>query len=525
MMTDTKHSCSFQMQEDPFLKMFFSTEVSFSEVTITLFVVAAIFISIHMLMKTKRPHPPGPWSLPILGNLLQVEEHPYISFQRMRKKYGDVFQIKLGMVPVVVVNGLDAVKQVLLRDGESFAGRPDMHTFSFFADGDSMSFSVNYGESWKLQKKIAGRALKLLSKSEAKSSTCSCLLEEHVCDEASELVKILLELSKNGGFDPAAVTTCTAANVVCALCFGKRYNHNDEEFLGVIKLNDDFVKASSAFNPADFIPCLRYLPLPAAKVARTFYRKLNDFVSACVEYHCTTYDKNYVRDITDALINVGNEKKEDGKTAALSDKKIISTVNDIFGAGFSTVSACLLWIYLYLISKPEIQTKIQEEIDEKIGLRPPRFDDRKYLHYTEAFINEIFRHCSFLPFTIPHCTTRDAVLNGYYIPQSTCIFINMYQVNHDEDVWEDPYSFKPERFLNESGELNKSLVEKVLIFGMGIRKCLGEELARNEVFVIITTILQQLRLEKPPEDKLDLTPMYGLTMSPKPYRLQAALRT
>nr|XP_060618179.1 cytochrome P450 1A4-like [Anolis sagrei ordinatus]XP_060618180.1 cytochrome P450 1A4-like [Anolis sagrei ordinatus] len=504
--------------------MFFSTEVSFSEVTITLFVVAAIFISIHMLMKTKRPQPPGPWSLPILGNLLQVEEHPYISFQRMRKKYGDVFQIKLGMVPVVVVNGLEAVKQVLLRDGESFAGRPDMHTFSFFADGDSMSFSVHYGESWKLQKKIAGRALRLLSKSEAKSSTCSCLLEEHVCDEASELVKTLLELSKNGGFDPAAVTTCTAANVVCALCFGKRYNHNDKEFLGVIKLNDDFVKASSAFNPADFIPCLRYLPLPAAKVARTFYRKLNDFVSACVEHHCTTYDKNYVRDITDALITVGNEKKEDAKTA-LSDKKIINTVNDIFGAGFSTITACLQWIYLYLISKPEFQTKIQEEIDEKIGLRPPRFDDRKILHYTEAFINEIFRHCSFLPFTIPHCTTRDAVLNGYYIPQSTCIFINMYQVNHDEAVWEDPYSFKPERFLNESGELNKSLVEKVLIFGMGIRKCLGEELARNEVFVIITTILQQLRLEKPPEDQLDLTPVYGLTMSPKPYRLQAALRT
>ncbi|KAH0628264.1 hypothetical protein JD844_009173 [Phrynosoma platyrhinos] len=504
---------------------FATVEVSFSEVTIAFFMVATILMSIKFLTKSNRPRPPGPWSLPILGNLLQLEEHSYISFQRMRKKYGDVFQIKLGMVPVVVVNGLDAVKQVLLRDGESFAGRPDMHTFSFFANGESMTFSVKYGESWKVQKKIAGKALRLLTKSEAKSSTCSCLLEEHVCAEASELVKTFLELSKNGGFDPAAVTTSTVANVVCALCFGKRYNHNDQEFLSVVKLNDDFVKAASAFNPADFIPCLRYLPLPAAKAAREFYGKFNDFVTACIEDHSTTYDKNHLRDITDALISVGSEKREDGKPTALSDKKIINTVNDIFGAGFATMSSCLLWIYLYLISNPEIQTKIQEEIDEKIGSKPPRFADRKDLHYTEAFINEVFRHSSFFPFTIPHCTTRDAVLNGYYIPQNTCIFINMYQVNHDETVWEDPYLFKPERFLNENGELNKSLTEKVLLFGMGIRKCLGEELARNEVFVILTTILQQLRLEKPPEDQLDLTPVYSLSMIPKPYRVQVALRT
>nr|XP_034955979.1 cytochrome P450 1A1-like isoform X2 [Zootoca vivipara] len=449
---------------------FSAEDVSFSKVTIAFFTVASILISIRIFMKSKQPRPPGPWSLPIVGNLLHLGEHPYVSFDRMRKKYGDVFQIKLGMVPVVVVNGLDAVRQVLLRDGESFAARPDMHTFSFFADGESLSFSVKYGESWKLQKQIASKALRSLTKSEATSSTCSCLLEEHVCAEALELVKTFMELSKQAdSFDPADSTTCAVANVVCALCFNKRYDHDDEEFLCMLK--------------------------------------------------------NHLRDIMDALISVGNEKREDGKGPALSHKKIIVTVNDIFGAGFATLSVCLQWIFLYLISNPEIQTKIQEEIDAKIGERPPRFEDRKVLHYTEAFLHEIFRHTSFLPFTIPHCTTKDATLNGYHIPAKTCIFVNMYQVNHDESLWEDPYLFKPHRFLNENGELNKSLAEKVLIFGMGIRKCLGEEVARNEVFVILTTILQQLRLEKPPEDHLDLNPIYGLSMAPKPYRIKVLLRT
>ncbi|XP_053151340.1 cytochrome P450 1A1-like isoform X2 [Hemicordylus capensis] len=507
-------------------------EVSFSEVSIVLFTVITVLISIWMLMvsmRRKQPLPPGPWSLPVVGNLLQLGEYPYVSFHHMRKKYGDVFQIKLGMVPVVVVNGMEAIKQVLLRDGESFAGRPDMHTFSFFANGESMSFSVKYGESWKLQKKIASKALRSFAKSEANSSSCSCLLEEHVCAEASELVKTFMELSVKEGsfesFDPSAIITCAVANIVCALCFGKRYDHNDEEFLGVIKINHDFVEASGVFNPADFIPCLRYLPLPAAQAAREFYGKFNNFVARCVEDHYTTYDENHLRDITDALINVSNEKKADGKAAALSNEKIIITVNDIFGAGFGTVSSCLQWMFLYLISNPEIQTKIQEEIDGKIGLKPPRFGDRKDLHYTEAFISEIFRHTSFIPFTIPHCTTKDTTLNGYFIPQNTCIFINLYQVNHDETLWEDPYLFKPSRFLDENGEFNKSLAEKVLIFGMGIRKCLGEEVARNEVFVIITTVLQQLRLESLPEDKLDLSPIYGLSLAPKPYRIHAVSRT
>uniref|UniRef100_A0A8D0HAU9 Cytochrome P450 family 1 subfamily D member 1 n=1 Tax=Sphenodon punctatus TaxID=8508 RepID=A0A8D0HAU9_SPHPU len=508
--------------------MIFDTEISLSEVTVALFTLVSILISVRIIrnMTRKHPFPPGPWSLPIVGNLLQIGEHPYITFNQMRKKYGDVFLIKMGMVPVVVVNGLDMVTHVLLRDGESFAGRPYLHVFSTFANGKSLSFSVNYGESWKLHKRIASKALRSFSKSEAKTSTCSCLLEEHVCAEALELVKIFLELSsEKGSFDPTGVATCTVANVVCALCFGKRYDHHDEKFLSMIKRNGDFLKASGAGNPADFIPFLHYLPLPIVTAALEFYRVFNRFVTQHIEDHFTTFDKNHLRDITDALISISNEKTAYGKAADLSNEKIINTVNDIFGAGFDTVSTCLYWIFLYLINNPDIQTKLQVEIDGKIGFRSPRFDDRKDMHYTEAFINEIFRHTTFIPFTIPHCATKDAILNGYFIPQNTWIFINMYQVNHDEALWQNPDLFRPERFLNESGELNKSLVEKVLIFGMGIRKCLGEDVARNEIFIILTTILQQLRLQKSPNETLDLTPVYGLSMKPKPYQIQALPRT
>ncbi|XP_007937774.2 cytochrome P450 1A4-like [Orycteropus afer afer] len=508
--------------------MIFNLAVTAGEVTTSLIVLVMAFVFLRVLgsKSGKILSLPGPWSFPIIGNLLQLGDHPYLTFMEMRKKYGDVFLIKLGMVPVVVVNGMEMVKQVLLKDGEHFAGRPNMHTFSVLAEGKSFSFSVNYGESWKLHKKIASNALRTFSKAEAKSSTCSCLLEEHVTEEVSEMVKFFAELtSKNDSFEPRNLITSAVANVVCALCFGKRYEHNDEDFLKIVKTNDELLKASSPANPADFIPCFRYLPLRIINAPREFYQALNQFIAGHVKDHIKTHDKDHIRDITDALINICHNKHASTKTAILSDDEIISTVHDLFGAGFETISTCLYWSFLYLIYYPEIQAKIQEEIDKNIGLKSPRFEDRKVLPYTEAFINEIFRHVSFLPFTIPHCTTVDTSLNGYFIPRKTCVFINMYQVNHDETIWDNPNLFRPERFLDKNGELNKSLIDKVLIFGMGIRKCLGEDVARNEIFIFLTTILQQLKLSKCSGAQLDLAPRYGLTMKPKPYQLKAELRS
>ncbi|XP_069481917.1 cytochrome P450 1A4-like [Ambystoma mexicanum] len=504
-------------------------EISLTGVTYTLLALLITFLFVQLIggLNRKHPSPPGPWGLPIVGHLFQLGESPHLSLTHLREAYGDVFRIKLGLVPVVVISGLETVKEALLKKGDTFAGRPQLITFSFFADGKSMSFSETVGDSWKQQKKIARNSLRTLAKSEAKVSTCSCLLEEHVSAEASELVKIFVELSsKDTYFNPSNSTTNAVANVICALCFGKRYEHNDSELMDIVKINDDFRVATSAVNPADYLPGLRYLPLNAIKAARTFYQNFNNFIARHVKEHYTSYDKDHIRDITDALISLCENRNPDGKLSTLSDEKIIVTVNDVFGAGFDTIATSLSWCLLYLINYPDIQTKIQQEIDEKIGgNRLPRFDDRKDLHYSEGFINEIFRHTSFMPFPIPHCTTEDTVLNGYFIPRKTTTLLNFYQINHDETIWRNADTFKPERFLDVNGELDKSKVEKVMMFGMGTRKCLGEDVGRNEVFLLLTTILQQLKLEKEKEEKLDMTPVSGLSLKPKAYMLKAAMRS
>ncbi|XP_063769942.1 cytochrome P450 1A1-like isoform X2 [Pseudophryne corroboree] len=498
----------------------------FSSVEVTLSLVT--FIIVLLLMMTifrKGKCIPGPWGVPILGNILQMKDLPHVFFHKMSKKYGDVFLIKLGMVPVVVVSGLETIKMVLLKEGEIFADRPKLYSFTLITDGTSLTFSGKFGDAWKQHKKIARTSLREFSRSTRSLSAYSSRFEEFVTAEAQALVETLLVNSEKGYFDPAQNVTYAITNVVSAICYGKRYDHDDKEFLEIIRLVDEAQEASGAAAPADFIPILRFFPLPGLKALLKAVDCFNNFTKKRVKEHYESYDKNHMRDITDALIYCCNERKLEDKLPALSDAQILSTVNDIFGAGFDTVSSALRWSLLYVLKFPGIQEKIHKEIDSKIGPgRIPRFEDRRELHFTEAFIHEVLRHSSFAPLTLPHCTTRDTFLNGYFIPKNTCIFVLLYQVHHDPALWVEPSCFKPERFLDKEGKFDKQLAQNVIPFGLGVRKCLGEEVARNELFLMLTLILQRLRLEKNPADELSLTPVNGMNLKPQKYVMKALTR-
>ncbi|XP_036382430.1 cytochrome P450 1A1 [Megalops cyprinoides] len=504
------------------------TPVSASSVTMVLCAVALVVLALRGRERHGQQwkQPPGPTPWPVFGNLLQMGEQVHISLTNMRDQYGDVFQVKMGSLVVVVLSGYNTIKQALVRQGDSFAGRPELFTFSAVANGTSMTFSEKYGEAWVLHKKICKNALRTFSQAEAKNSTCSCLLEEHICAEAQQMVDTLKEqLGQESGVDPVVPLVTSVANVVCALCFGKRYDYNDKDFLSIVNINNEVLKIFAAGNLADFFPIFRYLPSPSLRKMVQYIHRMNSFMEKNIEEHLATFDKNCVRDITDALIALCEDRQEEGQMGMLSNTQIVHSVIDIFGAGFDTIIAGLQWSLLYLIKFPDMQAKINQEIDEKIGSsRLPRFEDKPNMPFTEAFIYEVFRHTSYVPFTIPHCTTEDTVLNGYFIPKDTCIFINQYQVNHDTDLWGDPSSFRPERFLGDAGQLNKDLTEKVMIFGMGKRRCLGDGFARLEMFVFLTTLLHCLRFENVRGQDLDLTAEFGLTMKPQPYKISVSSR-
>ncbi|NXR53671.1 CP1A4 protein, partial [Hippolais icterina] len=496
--------------------------VSATEVLLVAAAFCLVFLLLQWLQRPPVPEglrrPPGPRGYPVLGNVLELRKDAHLALTRLSRRYGDVMEVRIGTRPVLVLSGLDTIRQALVKQGEDFMGRPDLYSFHYVSNGQSLAFSPDSGEVWKALRKLAQSALKSFSIAPSPTSSSSCLLEEHVSKEAEYLVSKFLQLmEEEKRFDLTQYLNVSVANVICAMCFGKRYEHEDQELLSLVNMNNEFGEVAGGGHPSDFIPVLRYLPSRTLELFKDINRRFDAFVQKIVQEHYSSFDKEHIRDITDSLIWHCQEKSTgDNAHGQLSDKKIIHIVNDLFGAGFDTVATALSWTIMYAALYPDVQRKIQEELDQTIGReRRPRLSDRGSLPYTEAFILEMFRHSSFVPFTIPHSTTKATVLNGYYIPKDTCVFINQWQVNHDETLWKEPSAFKPERFLTPSGELIRAEGEKVLAFGLGKRRCLGETIGRWEIFLFLTTLLQQLHFSLRPGEHVDVTPQYGLTMKYK----------
>ncbi|XP_071464569.1 cytochrome P450 1A1 isoform X2 [Marmota flaviventris] len=472
-----------------------------------LLLAAAIFCLVFWVVRVSRPRvpkglksPPGPWGWPLIGHMLTLGKNPHVALAKLSQKYGDVLQIRIGTTPVVVLSGLDTIQQALVRKGDDFKGRPDFYTFTFVTNGQSMTFSPDSGPVWAARKRLAQSALKSFSIASDPTSASSCYLEEHVSKEAECLISKFQELMADvGHFDPYRYVVVSVANVICAICFGQRYDHNNQELLDLVNLNNEFGEVAASGYPADFIPILRYLPNPTLDGFKDLNKKFEHFIGKLVKEHYRKFEKGYIRDITDSLIEHCQDRRlDENANIQLSDEKIINVVLDIFGAGFDTVTTAISWGLMYLVTNPRIQRKIQEELDTVIGReRRPRLSDRLQLPYMEAFILELFRHSSFVPFTIPH-----------------------------RKLWGDPSVFRPERFITSSGTVDKTLSEKVILFGLGKRKCIGETIARLEIFLFMAVLMQQLEFSVSPGMKVDMTPIYGLTVKhPRCEHFQAQVRS
>ncbi|KAJ8249039.1 hypothetical protein GJAV_G00230510 [Gymnothorax javanicus] len=498
-------------------------------------VAMAVMCLVYLLLRVLRPgipkglkQLPGPKPIPIIGNILEVGANPHLSLSAMSERYGPVFQIQIGMRPVVVLCGNETMRQALVKQGEHFAGRPDLYSFQFISDGKSLTFSTDLIGVWQTRRKLAMNALNSFSKVEGSSSEYSCALEEHISKEGEYLVKQLITvIEASGSFDPYRHIVVSVANVISGMCFGRRYNHDDQELLAIVNMSHEFNQVANVTNLTDFIPLMQYLPNRTMKAFVDINNRLSEFVQKIVSDHYISFDKNNIRDITDSLIDYCDERKVDENSRThVSDEKIVAVLNDLFGAGFDTISSFLTWAVMYLVAYPEVQEKLHQEIRENVGMdRSPRFSDRSNLPLLECFISEVFRHSSFVPFAIPHCTTKDTSLNGFFIPKDTCVFVNLWQVNHDPKLWKEPSTFNIERFLNEDGMgINKGEMEKVIPFGLGKRRCIGEAIARSEVFLFLAILLQKLCFHKLPGHQLDMTPDFALVLRPKRCQLCARLR-
>ncbi|XP_064193469.1 cytochrome P450 2D9-like [Anguilla rostrata] len=176
------------------------------------------------------------------------------------------------------------------------------------------------------------------------------------------------------------------------------------------------------------------------------------------------------------------------------------------------------------MTHPDVQERCQKEIDEVLGEKEQAsYEDRHKMPYTQAMIHEAQRVADTVPLSVFHTTTKDTRLMGYHIPKGTVIIPNLSSVLSEESQWKFPKEFNPSNFLNDQGEFVKP--EAFMPFSTGSRVCLGEGLARMELFLILVTLLRRFKFVWPEDGGVpDYTLIYGLTQTPKPYRLGVRLR-
>ncbi|XP_068098769.1 cytochrome P450 2D6-like isoform X2 [Hyperolius riggenbachi] len=348
-------------------------------------------------------------------------------------------------------------------------------------------------------------------------------LEERVLEEA-RCLSAEFKTHKSEPFDPHYIINNAVANVICSIAFGDRFEYNDAKFQRLLYLFDASLKAESGFlaQLLNDVPWLTKINWLVDYVLHTEH-DLFAFLREMISDHKKTWNPDETRDFIDAYLLEMEKVKGDPNTS-LNDSNLLFTTYDLFAAGSETTSTTLRWALLFMLLYPDIQSKVQEEIDRVLGReKSPTMANILEMPYTNAVIHEIQRFGDILPLALPHMTSRDMDIQGYFLPKGTTIITNLSSVLNDEQVWEKPYQFYPKHFLDENGKFVKQ--EAFMAFSAGRRNCVGEQLARMELFLFFTTLLQQFTFEIPkkqPRPRDD--PVYAFTHSPHPYEICAVPR-
>ncbi|XP_062959209.1 cytochrome P450 2C18-like isoform X2 [Cynocephalus volans] len=286
-------------------------------------------------------------------------------------------------------------------------------------------------------------------------------IEDRVQEEARCLVEELRETNASP-CDPTFILDCAPCNVICSIIFQNRFGYKDQNFLNLMEKFRDIMRIQSSL---------------------------------------------WIRE-------------KHIQQSEFTIENLVITVRDLFVAGTETTSITLRYGLLLLLKHPEVTAKVQEEIDHVVGRhRSPCMQDRSHMPYTDAMVHEIQRYIDLVPINVPHAVTCDIKFRNYLIPKGTTIFPSLTSVLHDHKEFPNPEMFDPGHFLDESGNFKKS--DYFMPFSTGKRICVGEGLACMELFLFLTTILQNFNLKSVVDPKdLDTTPALNASLSSPPsYRI------
>ncbi|XP_047988668.1 cytochrome P450 18a1 [Leguminivora glycinivorella] len=479
---------------------------------------ALLAARVAQLVREARKLPPGPWGPPVVGYLpfLGVRHKTFLELAR---SYGALFSARLGNQLTVVLSDYRLIREAFRR--EEFTGRPStplMHTL------DGLGIINSEGRLWKSQRRFLHEKLREFGMTYMGNG--KKIMEARIKNEVHDLITNLRN-SECTPIDPNPLLALGVSNVICGITMSVRFSHGDTRFTRLNHLIEEGMRLFGEIHYGEYIPLYNYLPGKAQAQVKVMQNRdeMFAFYQTLIDEHRATLDINNARDLIDVyLIEIEKAKLEgragelfEGRDHELQLKQILG---DLFSAGMETIKSSLLWMLVFMLRNPEVKRRVQEELDTVVGReRLPTIEDMPNLSYTETTILETLRMSSIVPLATTHSPTKDVHLNGYKIPAGSQVVPLINCVHMDPNLWDEPEKFNPGRFLDEDGKIRRP--EYFMPFGVGRRMCLGDVLARMEMFMFFACVMHQFDVQLAEgADSPSLEGTVGATIAPQAFRLR-----
>ncbi|KAK8521189.1 hypothetical protein V6N12_005100 [Hibiscus sabdariffa] len=486
--------------------------ILFSPLVLSLLLL--LFTNCFLKFKRRRSHwnsPPSPPKLPIIGNLHQLSRLPHRSLHSLSKKYGPLMLLNLGQVPTLVISSSEIVEEIAKKHDITFANRPSITAGKIMFYGNLSLGFAPYGEYWRTVKKIC--VSELLSQKKVQSFRF--VREEEI---TSLINKLRHECSNGSSVNLSQMLLETSFNITCTCIIGKKAKE-DGNFAD---LSTRIMKLLTAFSFGNFFPYLGWLDVLTGLIGRSkaASNELDAFLESVIEMQIKSSENNMVdddhnpKDIVQSLLHL----IQTDQYTRLTRNSIKAILLDMFVGGIESSTTTVEWIMAELLKNPRVMKKVQEEVRRAVNVKEVvDEDDINRMEYLKCIVKETLRLHPPGPLMGPRETSAGIKLGDYDILPKTTVLVNVWAIQRDPNVWENPEDFIPERFENSTVDY-RGLDFQLIPFGFGRRGCPGMSFGVAAVEFVMANLLYWFDWELPDHagcESLDMTETFHMAASRK----------
>ncbi|HEV3418017.1 MAG TPA: cytochrome P450 [Pirellulales bacterium] len=436
-------------------------------------------------------NPPGPKGRPVVGNLIEFRRDKLAFFTRCAREFGDLARFHIGSRAVVLLSDPAMIEQVLATQQRNFVKH---FVLSLLRPVLGEGLITSDGEFWLRQRRLIQPAFQR-SLIETYAGTMVSLTERMLAEWQSgderdlhaEMMHLTLEITAKALLD-ADVSGSEFQSVADALEVLMR----------------DFV-----YRFEGIVKFPLWMPTLWNWRVKHQIRKLDRVIYGIIDRR-----RRGPLDGADLLTGLMQARdagtEQPGARGAMTDRQLRDEVMTLFLAGHETTANAMTWTGLLLAQHPEVEARLQAELQTVLNGRSPTAADVPRLAYTEQVITESMR--VYPPvYAVGRRSIRPCEIGGFDVPEGTTFLMSQWVLHHDSRYFDSPLEFRPERWAD--GLAKRIPKFAYFPFGGGPRLCVGNSFAMLEAVLILATMAQRFRFELVPGQRI--VPWATVTLRPK----------